>query len=288
MKRISILSIFAVLLLAGILSMGCKNTSTNPQGSAPGNITGLVQLYDTLYHPMTDNSSVSIALEGTSFHTTSDASGKWTLANVPAGIYTLVFSKDHYLTKKDQNTEFPGNGTLYYSLGGNPTTMYSLPALFPNLVLRPFEDYIQITFVRDSIVRDASGNFIKDIQFFDTVITKSDLAIFSSRSQYLYNGESISTIFFFGTGPGIDPATSASYLFSIVSYPYADTSGLTNASIHRSALLKAGFSSGATIYCSAYAFASYILNTWYDPVTNKPIYSGFSPHHSEVKSFILP
>src|SRR5205085_667173 len=111
-------------------------------------------IYDTLYHPITDNSGVSVSLEGTSFKTSSDASGKWNLANVPPGTYTLTFSKDRYATSKDQTLQFTGNGTLYYS-PGSYTAIFPIPNLFPDIVVRPFQDLVLVT-TKDSVYVSAS------------------------------------------------------------------------------------------------------------------------------------
>src|SRR5437764_14365972 len=106
--------LFFAAAMAGILFSGCKET-TVVSPAAPGNITGYVQLYDTLSQPLADQSGVTVSLPGTSISAQSDRSGKWTLQNVPPGTYTIFFSKDGYSSMKDFNLQFIGNGTYYYS-----------------------------------------------------------------------------------------------------------------------------------------------------------------------------
>jgi hypothetical protein len=284
MKFISFPLSLAFVIFAGILSSGCKDSSTSVGTS--GNISGFVTVLDTFFHGMTDNSGVTVSLEGTAFKTVSDASGKWNLSNVAPGTYTLTFSKDNYATRKDQNFQFTGNGTFYYNLGYS-TSMYPIPNLFPNIVLRPFQDYAQITFRTDTIIYlDSSHRFPTHIELYDTLIMPMDFAVFSSRSQYLYNQQSVYGIVFFAKTPNIDPGNASSFLLSINSNTNADTAGITNFGVHRSDLLRSGFSSGDNIYCSAYAF--YSLISWIDPATNKKIYTSLSSHHSDVVSFIIP
>ena len=164
--------------------------------------------------------------------------------------------------------------------------MYSLPNLFPNIVLRAFDNLIQVNQI-DSLVTDSLGHS-SFVLVKDTVIVKNEIAIFSSRSQYLYHGQKVNSTIFFSNDSNINPAVTSSYLYSFGSGYASDTSGVFNFSVRRSTLLQSGFSSGDKIYSVVYAYASYFLNDWYDPSTNRVIYSGFSPHHSDVVSFVLP
>ena len=290
-RNVRILFICAIALFT---IPSCKETTVS--SGVPGDIIGTIQLYDTNYVAMTENSGVKVSLESTTYSALSDANGKWHLTNIPAGTYTLVFSKDGYATRKQQDFEFTGNGTLLYDLLYNGTgvhALYTIPYLFPNIVIRPFEDLLQIT-NRDSIAtrRDSIGSADSSkyiIIIHDTVITKLETAIFSSRTQYLYHGQTPSDIIFLSKSQIIDPSSASSFQYSeIFQNNNSDTSGIDNVILYRTALLQSGFSSGDSIYCVVYSGTYRSINSWIDPTSGKTIYSGFSPHHSEVKSFILP
>ena len=71
------------------------------------------------------------------------------------------------------------------------------------------------------------------------------------------------------------------------------TNGLTstissNFEIVKEELLKAGFISGEKIYCVACSAKGSYNEAQIDFETFRYAYPGFSPYHSEVKSFILP
>jgi hypothetical protein len=287
MKHIPVLLLFALALLAGIIFSGCKEVTSS---GIPGDIAGTLQVLDTNNAFLKDNSGVRVSLEGTSYSTISNSDGKWSLTNIPAGTYTIVFSKENYATQKEQNFSFSGNGTYYYSLGGKTTYFYPIPNLFPNIVLRPFVDYIQIV-AKDSSYTDSIGK-IHRVYYDDTIITSLGATIFSSRSQRLYHNASVETGFYFSKVQNIDPLNPDSYNYMQIASNNdgTDTTGIAQLSLLKAQLLNSKFISGDLIYCCAFAttYASIARSNWFDPATNKTIYSGFSTHHSEVKSFILP
>jgi len=277
-------------LLAFAFFCGCSDSSTN-SGSIPGDIIGTInQVDDTLYHAMPDKSGVQVSLVGTPYSDVSDLSGRWHLTNVPAGTYTIRFTKEGYVSKTRQNLVFGGNGTFFYEADFNSPAMYPLPNLFPNIVLRPFKDLVQINYLGNSTWIDSNGVYHNQY-LYDTVITKLGIATYSSRSQFMYHAVPVFGAIFFGKNEHIDPGDPTSFLYSIINYPPNgnDSSGMANFEFHRSDLLQAGFSENETVYCCAFAFAYYYnYDSWIDAKTGRDAYSGFSPYHSEVKSFILP
>jgi len=59
--------------------------------------------------------------------------------------------------------------------------------------------------------------------------------------------------------------------------------------IYRDTLYKVGFKSGENVYAISVAGGDVCEYSFYmDVATGKPVYTGFSPIHSEVKSFVLP
>jgi len=279
-------SLLVIILAFAIF--GCKD-SVSSSGS-PGNIIGYVQVYDTNYKLISNFSGVKVSLEGAPYSTLSDASGKWQLSNVPAGTYGIVFSKDGYATQKQYDFEFTGNGTYYYSIAPNSTVraMMPFPNLYPDLVLRPFEDEVQVNYVKDSVTID-SLSAAHHHYIYDTIITKLEVAIFSSRSKYSYIGTRVVPVLVFAKDKNLDPANASTYLLASSDYSNnQDTSGAHNLTVLRSSLLNAGFHSNDSVYCCAFAGTLYSIFTWTDPLTNRDIYSGLSPYHSEVRSFLLP
>ena len=109
------------------LLYGCKG-DPGPTGTPlSGNIAGTVGLYDdyqTVYIP----DRVIVSLEGTSFSTLSLKDGSWEIAGVPAGIYTIRYSKPGFFTMKNYNVQFVGGGTLFLdeqALGIIPSVVVS-------------------------------------------------------------------------------------------------------------------------------------------------------------------
>jgi hypothetical protein len=245
-----IFAAFAVPVFFGSILSGCKEAGT--ASGTPGDMIGFVQIYDSLRQQVTNNSGVTVSLEGTPYSTVSDVSGKWHLENIPTGTYKIAITKDTYATQKIFNVQITGNGTYYPKLGA--TEMYPIPHLTSNLVLRPFESEQAI---------------------FSTQCEKRNVYVFAA--------------IYFNTTEHIDPADPGSFLYFTFSSDYQDASGNFNITVYRSNLLKAGFTPDQTIYCSAFATTDPVIGaSWYDPETNKTVYSGFSPNHSEVKSFVLP
>jgi len=272
---------FILTFAANSIFSGCKQTSTSTDSFATGEIIGNLTCYDTLgLNILHNQSGFKVSLDGTSFFTFTDSTGKWDLKNIPTNTYVIVFSKDNYGIHKEFNLQVVGSGILYYNniLHNNryETYLFPLPSLWPNIVLRSFEDSVSISKT-------------------DTTILNNEIAFFSSRSQYQWNGQSVYTSIYFGKSSQIDPLDPSSYIYSTPNYPFdrsslVDSSGYAVFKVLRSALLNSGFTSGENVFCCVYAGTQYSVyyDEWTDPLTGKEIQSGFSPHHSEVKSFILP
>jgi len=261
---------------------GCQYTP-EPVPTGQGVIQGNVVLADTNGGPAPNN-GVRISLEGTPFFTLSDIFGKWTLKNIPHGKYTISFSKVGFASWKFFDVKINAEGTNYFydDSTTDPLGLWALPNITLDLTLRGFEATAEIQ-IHDSVMIDSLGHSHK-ITIRDTIWDKS--ALYSSNVSF----GSVFPYIYFSKSNNIDPLDANTFLYfisnEISSYP-----GHTEASLNitKSALLKAGFSSADKIYCCAYAGSETSLYAgWYDPVTGRTIKSGMSPHHSEVKSFILP
>lgn len=304
MKIISIITLtfFSVL----IVSCGTKTNIITYSGSEPGNVKGTVKLFDTNGVAISDASGVKVSMEGTSYSTLTATDGTWELQNVPAGTYpSLMYSKAGFPTYKSYQSATQGNidptpGNIgAYIIGGGGTqydgiqNLYQISNISVNLVLRAFEqDYKKITW--------------HDTRY-DTLVIPNGLATFSSRvldnppnKLYYYNG-----VLFFGKNPNIDPSDTKSFLFEscfslqngyfqtgYYASNYTTTNlstGIADFTVNKLFLQSAGFVSGETVYCVAYFGNQFIYYNYYiDPATGMIIFPGFSPNHSEVKSFVLP
>ncbi|MFH1051117.1 MAG: carboxypeptidase-like regulatory domain-containing protein [bacterium] len=100
---------FIPLLTLIFILLSCeKENSPTITDVKPGNITGILDIYDS-----DDNSGAYVSLKGTKISTTTDYNGKWTLTNVESGVYDIIFSKPGYDTTECYGFPFPGNGTAY-------------------------------------------------------------------------------------------------------------------------------------------------------------------------------
>ena len=302
-----ILIITLTFLSSLILSCGPKTNVITYSGSEPGNVKGTVKLFDSNGVAISDASGVKVAMEGTQYSTLTAADGSWELANVPAGTYpSLMYSKTGFPTFKSYQgsnqgyPHTPGNIGAYIIGGGGTQydgiqTFYQISNISVNLVLRPFEeDYKQITYSYNN-------------NAYDTLVIPNCQATFSSRvldnppnKIYSYYG-----VLFFGKTPNIDPVNTKSFLFESC-YSWSqnqfqngysasyftrtnESTGIADFTVNKLFLQSAGFISGDTVYCVAYFGNQFIYNNYYiDPATTMIIFPGFSPYHSEVRSFLLP
>lgn len=116
MKKIIFASILALAVTA-CKKQGAKGDQ-GPQGPAgtgtTGTITGKVTQYNQ--YGIKDSvalNTVTISVEGKNFTAITDENGKYSLENIPPGIYNLSFKKPGYGVWQQQQVNFPGNGTLY-------------------------------------------------------------------------------------------------------------------------------------------------------------------------------
>jgi CarboxypepD_reg-like domain len=103
----------SILFLLSSLA-GCKGDQ-GPAGPIPtGSIVGTIHLFADNGLPLHDESGALVSIEGESFSTLTSTNGSWKLAGIPAGVYTLVFSKTGFTTYKEFNFQFAGNNTYYF------------------------------------------------------------------------------------------------------------------------------------------------------------------------------
>jgi hypothetical protein len=264
---------YHLFFLTLIYLTGCTKTEvvTNTYSTAePGTIKGKVILHDTTNVLLTDASGVSVSLEGTKYTTLTAADGSWELDNVPAGTYaSLMYSKNGFPTYKSYVIpQYGQSGAIGAYIVGGGGTQYDLPKTLN-----------QISYISDDIVIRA---FEDNVDVTQTIF--SSRVLDAEKSYDTYYGA-----IYFGLRPDIDPTNAKTFLY-FVGLGQADRStGNHDFPVLLSDLKNAGFTSGQKVYCAAYFMNSANLSVYYtDPATGTIIFPGFSPYHSEVKSFLLP
>ncbi len=108
MKTIS----FNLILFLLVLGTSCsKDNDNDPPAPTSANVSGSVNLFDEGITEI-DNSNMTVSVEGTSISATTNASGQYTLSNVPFGTITLVYEKNDYGTFKRFNVDHNGGDTF--------------------------------------------------------------------------------------------------------------------------------------------------------------------------------
>ena len=103
--------LLAVLVVGG---MGCSSPTTivtAPYGNFIGRMTGRVVPTDVNGDSLTGKySGTTVSLKGTSFSSESDGTGQWILDSVPAGTYTVLYSRPGFFNSGIANITFIGAG----------------------------------------------------------------------------------------------------------------------------------------------------------------------------------
>jgi hypothetical protein len=110
---------FHSLFLALVFGLGCKGQEgpAGPSGSAgpklKGDLAGFVLIVNENGGQPSDKSGVTVTVEGTSFQTSTDASGAFVISNIETGTYTIAYSKAGYGTSKTVGYQFAGGGRAF-------------------------------------------------------------------------------------------------------------------------------------------------------------------------------
>lgn len=114
-----------LILMLFLLGTSCSDSNDNDQPTpTSANISGSVNLFDDGVTEI-DNSNMTVSVEGSSISATTNASGQFTLSNVPFGTITIVYEKSGYGTYKKFNINHNGGDTFITetpSLGQTSTT----------------------------------------------------------------------------------------------------------------------------------------------------------------------
>jgi len=110
---------FILLLLVTTAFYACQKDNT----TETADLTGYAYLYDVNGVRQTDNSGISINIEGSSVSVTTGTDGKWSMHGLNIGNYTFAISKPNFNTVKCQGFKFSGNGQSFGS-----TSLFQIPS----------------------------------------------------------------------------------------------------------------------------------------------------------------
>lgn len=100
----------AISLLFLFCLISCEGP-TGPEGpNLTGDLVGFVTLVDQFGASLSDHSGVTVLVEETALSDRTDSSGRWIIAGLNTGTYTISFNKSGYGTSKDVGYQFVGGG----------------------------------------------------------------------------------------------------------------------------------------------------------------------------------
>ena len=250
-------------LLLGIFSIfGCKSNSTTSSTESTGNLSGDVVLYDQNCNALADNSGVNVGIEGTAFSGVTNSKGSWTIAGLPAGNYSIAFSKPGYDTTKFGNYHFVVGGAGYFDM----INFYQVPAFIPIL-----------TSIRlaDSLIKET-----------DTTIIAERAGISGTFTNISGISKSLDGIVYFSTNPLVSPNNITSVVYSISISALSNHPDFFQRTVAFD-LYSRGFKSRDKVYAVAYSSGCNI-SSYFDAKSGKYIHTGYGKIASNVISSILP
>ncbi len=239
-----------------ILSLCCvaalvackKETIEGPQGPAgangangtvpSGSFTGKVKQYDqyaTQYSTTLNTTTVSV--EGTNLSTVTDASGNYTISNVPPGIYDLNYSKPGAGLFKMKQVAFPGNGSLYHSIEVADKPSYTL----------------SVGYVKDSVL--GSNPTVKYNLSFTPLNKNRSIALVFGKTANIDLGDISTFDAVYSVYATANSSSAASYI-QLTSNTFSE------------------FASGSVVYVKVYP-TSLSHEGYYDPISDRNIYTNY-------------
>lgn len=239
MKKILLIAISTLLL------MSCSKKNTTEVLPTPtGSLTGRVVLNNSQGAVVENAAGVTVSLDSTSYNTTTDSLGNYTLKNIPQGIYTITYNKSGYsIHKMIDVTIDAGNAPIVASY----VNLYE-----PSSVqITSFSAKLDSPNVNVSVTINPPSSNSSFAYYAPTVL------VFMSTSPSVSSVNYISTYnidFQYGNGNSISEDISSYYL----NYP-----------------------SGSKIYLIAYP-NSYNEDSYLNPATGRTVYEGLGTPSSVV------
>ncbi len=246
-------SVIVVLCCWTLIFAASCNQYDSPVNAVPGTISGKVNVNDEDGNSLRDLSGVTISLDKTSISTQSNADGTWTLKDVPAGVYSISFSKPGYGLNKVISYNFAGNGDAYLST----TQISAIP---------------ELTSFVSSTSLDTS-NEVRAILIEGAVSKVIDLTMNRTVILFLGRSEAVSS----------DPAT---YVGQSLAFVPGGTNKFTQI-FSAQQLRSMGFDSGEKVFITSYA-ASKQYYRYVDVRNGRNFFCGISDKKQNFASFNVP
>lgn len=109
-KRMKTIKIYLVFLFLVLLFSGWKMNSYTDD-NLTGSLTGIAGLHSNGGYWY--GAGTLVQLFGTSKTALTDSNGFWKIDDVPAGVYTIVYSRENFFTIKQYNVQFVGSGSFF-------------------------------------------------------------------------------------------------------------------------------------------------------------------------------
>ncbi len=258
-QKLSFFSVITVLVLIA----GCKG-DTGPAGPGlSGSITGVVQLFNSDGSQPIDRSGVTVSIPGTSFSTTTDSLGQWTISNLTSGSYTITETKPGYGMSEQQDVQLvSGTVVVVGTIGRNIVVSEDI------IMAQPPDFTVSV----DSIPSTSDSTF-------NVWFTSSGL---NSSGNYF--------LIAIGNDSYVNATQPNSYIYT--------NNGFINtgnnhgeAIIYASDLEYAGFKSGMTAYLVVYPLGHYyagpMYSSYYDIAAGRTIYTSLGTS-SKVFKVTIP
>lgn len=240
--------IFLSLCCVSILISCKKEVVEGPQGpqgipgtnatAGTGTISGSVRQYDTYSNlVLTNLNTTTVSIDGSTLSAVTDASGNYSLTNVPNGVFDLSFNKTGAGLKKINQVVFPGSGKLVLN-----TSLFDKP------------DYVfNSGYIKDTI-SFSSPSYLVNLKM--NPINKSRFALI-----------------IFGKTSAVDLANPASYEWENAISLSPNSVGYYGAfSMEHQGFNN--FVSGSTIYVKVYPVSN-PNSTYYDYINDKEVYTNY-------------
>jgi hypothetical protein len=243
MKSIFSFSFFCLI----VCLFSCKKSNDITPTPTKANIIGAVNLYNESTTPI-DKSGMTVSLANTAFSAITNADGKYTLADIPFGTYTMIYEK-------------PGFGTSkYYGMEHSNTGSYTALPYVPSFGQL---STTQITGLTSGI---NAGNVILSVT--------TDPAGSNGNRRYVR--------YFLSTSSTVSHKNFTYYSQALIAQINPFDITLTAAD-----LSNRGFTSGQTVYVKAYG-DSFWGNDYDDPGLNRKIFPNLNQSSATAISFVVP
>lgn len=279
-----------VFIVCALFFVGCESESGTDGGLANqmnGSVTGYIMLASPAGQAKKDHSGAIVSIEGTSLFAVTDQDGKWTLNGIPNGTYTFMFSKPGYSYHKYYMMQIVGEQMQYWS----SRSLYEIPTFVSAYDLKAGPFTVGYGYeTHDSTFTDSTG-FVHTIRvgLYKALENETGLFTLSLRMPPMPNYYILTGAVFFSKNENIDIHDPSSYLImsSAVMNSYScDT--IMPITVYRSQLISSGFKPGERVFCVGYGGTTASDDSYYDPLSKKYIYSGFSPKRTAVIEFNVP